>query len=221
MDGRYGRIDENYYGHSLQNLIDMLLNQDYNKRPKASEIIEFVNSKYIPNEFQKHKTGSNNFRSQQIHNFTSNSPHLSNKISHRTHTIQENLNSISFNDSARNNFMPYDGESNIHSNSSMKNKPIFLPPPPIFAPNSMVHGSFNLHHMPQRSTRNFDFSHGQSKIGAPIQTPFNFGAPPSTPFNVHGLPPPSPLNVGPSPPPPNYFNTHGGPFHPQSSPFML
>jgi hypothetical protein len=62
-------------------------------------------------------------------------------------------------------------------------------PPPIFAPHSIAHGSFNLHHMPQRSTRNFDFSHGQSRIGAPIQTPFNFGASPSTPSNMHGLQP--------------------------------
>ena len=222
MDGRYGRIDENYYGHSLQNLIDMLLNQDYNKRPKASEIIEFVNSKYIPNEFQKHKTSSNNFRSQQIHNLTSNSPHRSNRISNRTHPIQENLNSISFNNSDRNNFMPYDGESNIHPSSFMRNRPGFFPPSSI-APHSMAHGPSNLHQafMPQRSTRNFDFSHGHSRFGAPVQSPFNVGAPPFTPFNVHGLPPPIPFNPGSTPPPPNYFNTHGGPFHPQSSPFML
>lgn len=222
MDGRYGRIDENYYGHFLQSLIDVLLNQDYNKRPKASEIIEFVNSKHIPSEFQRHNINSNNFRSQPIQNFSSNSPHRSNRISRRTHTFQENLNSVSFNGSNRNDFIPYDEENNVHSSISRRNRASFLPPPPIAPP--IISSSSNIHQafIPHSSARNFGFSsspmHSQSRFGAPTQSHFNVGPSPPSPFNIHGLPPPSPLNIGPTPPPPNYFNTHGGPFHPSSSP---
>lgn len=198
MDGRYGRIDENYYGHFLQDLIDVCLNQDYHKRPKASEIIDFVNSKQIPNEFQKHNSRSNNFKShfsQQIHNNTSNPSHHSNRISHRTHTIPHNSNSFLFNGSNKNNFIPNDNENDFHSSSFMENKPKSFHPPPPISSHSMVHGPPNFGQMFMPSRSGFSSSHmnGESRFGPPAPIPFN---------------------VGSTPPPPNYFNTHGGPFHP-------
>ena len=197
MDGRYGRIDENYYGHFLQNLIDVCLNQDYHNRPKANEIIDFVNSKNIPKEFQNHNISSNNFSShfsQQIHNNTSNPPHHSNRTSHRTHTIPHNSNSLSFNGSNKNNFIPNDDENHFHSSSFMENKPkSFHPPPHIFS-HSMVHGPQAF--MPSRPCFSSFPMNDQSRFGPPAPIPFN---------------------VGQTPPPPNYFNTHGGPFHPSPS----
>ena len=198
MDGRYGRIDENYNGHFLQDLIDVCLNQDYHKRPKASEIIDFVNSKQIPNEFQKHNSRSNNFKShfsQQIHNNTSNPSHHSIRISHRTHTIPPNSNSFLFNGSNKNNFIPNDNENDFHSSSFMENKSKSFHPPPPISSHSTVHGppNFGQKFMPSRSGFSSSHMNGESRFGPPAPIPFN---------------------VGSTPPPPNYFNTHGGPFHP-------
>ena len=41
LQGKYKKIDVNYYGNFLQNLIDALLNQDYHKRPTAEQIIDY------------------------------------------------------------------------------------------------------------------------------------------------------------------------------------
>lgn len=230
MDGRYGRIDENYYGHFLQDLIDVCLNQDYHKRPKASEIIDFVNSKQIPNEFQKHNSRSNNFKShfsQQIHNNTSNPSHHSNRISHRTHTIPHNSNSFLFNGSNKNNFIPNDNENDFHSSSFMENKPKSFHPPPPISSHSMVHGppNFGQKFMPSRSGFSSSHMNGESRFGPPTPIPFNVGSTPPPPnyFNTHGGPfhpggpAHPPFNAGLSPSP---FNTLGGSFHPPFSPFM-
>ena len=46
--GEYKRINQNVYGEDLQNLIDLLLSQDYHQRPSAEEIINFIKNKNIP-----------------------------------------------------------------------------------------------------------------------------------------------------------------------------
>ena len=46
--GEYKRINQNVYGEDLQNLIDLLLSQDYHQRPSAEEIINFIINKNIP-----------------------------------------------------------------------------------------------------------------------------------------------------------------------------
>ena len=46
--GEYKRINQDEYGEDLQNLIDLLLSQDYHQRPSAEEIINFIKNKNIP-----------------------------------------------------------------------------------------------------------------------------------------------------------------------------
>ena len=237
LDGSYEKINENYYGHFLQNLIDLLLNQDYHKRPKASEIIDFVNSKHIPNEFLRHNNRSKNISSpfsHHSHKFTSNSRHRSNRINHRTHhTINHNSENFQSNHSNRNIFIPDDEEKELHSSFFRENRPQNFGPP-----------NFGQASMPQRFGNNGfppQPSHSHSRIGnlchpssiqgsfMPPPTPFNMnGSPspfnglrPSPPslFNVRGPPSPFNLNGSSPPPPPSPFNTHG-PFPPPSSPFM-
>ena len=76
------------------------------------------------------------------------------------------------------------------------------------------------------SSSDFSSSHmnGQSRFGPPAPIPFNVGATPPPPnyFNTHGGPfhpggtVHPPFNEGLTPSP---FNTHGGSFHPPSFPF--
>ena len=46
--GQYKRINQDAYGEDLQNLIDLLLSQDYHQRPSAEEIINYIKNKNIP-----------------------------------------------------------------------------------------------------------------------------------------------------------------------------
>ena len=94
MDGRYKRINVNYYGNFLQKLIDVLLNQDYHKRPSAEEIIDFVNKREIPStmiqNYNHHNDSSNFhfdndvFRPHSVHN-SPNRFDSHNSKSHRHH----------------------------------------------------------------------------------------------------------------------------------------
>ena len=43
----YKRIDQILYGADLQNLIDLLLNKDYKKRPDIEEVIKYINKNII------------------------------------------------------------------------------------------------------------------------------------------------------------------------------
>ena len=79
-EGRYKKINVNYYGNFLQNLIDVLLNQDYHKRPNACEIIDFINKKEIPRTMtQQHSHHNNNSNSDFGNNeeFRAHSTHSS------------------------------------------------------------------------------------------------------------------------------------------------
>ena len=69
-EGRYKKINVNYYGDFLQNLIDALLNQDYHKRPSAEEIIGFINKKEIPrimiHQHSHHSNSNSNFKMKNL-----------------------------------------------------------------------------------------------------------------------------------------------------------
>jgi len=78
--GEYKRINTDVYGEDLQNLIDLLLSQDYHQRPSAEEIINFIKNNNIP------KVNSPNF------NFNRNSqgrfmgrPHHPGMVRHHSH----------------------------------------------------------------------------------------------------------------------------------------
>jgi len=201
INGIYGRIDKNFYGNFLQNLIDLLLSHDFHRRPQADEIIDIVRSKQIPNKFQRHNSDFNNFNRpifSRHHDFNSNSRHNSNRIIHRTHTIQYN-NSFVFNNSNRNSFIPLDigsDENNEISPFFMENRPIsYVPPSPIFS-HTNIHDSHHLGHsmssrfIPIKPT-NFNFPtphrvHEQPHFGpaSVIHDPTRFGPPPF-PFNAN------------------------------------
>lgn len=222
LHGRYGRIDTNFYGNFLQNLIDLLLNQDYHKRPKASEIIDIVNSKHIPNEFQRNNNSSHDFNS----NFAFNTHHHS-RISHRTSTIPHN-------GSHRNIFRPFDDNNIEHPSSFMNNRQVNFSQSSPLSHHSMAQRSPNFGHtinpnsIPPRSMNSgFPPFHpmGPPQVSfgpsSPLimNGPTRFVPPPPNPFNTHGpsFPPPIPFNANrPSPPPPSFSNVHG-PYPPPSS----
>jgi len=207
INGIYGRINENFYGNFLQKLIDLLLSHDFHRRPQADEIIDIVRSKQIPNDFQKHNSNFNNLNRtifSRNHNFNSNSRHNSNRIIHRTRTIQHN-NSFVFNNSNRNSFISLDignAENNELSPSFLENMPIsYVPPSPIFS-HTNPHYSHHLGHsmssrfIPIKPTNfnipNPPMAHEQPHFGptSVIHGPTRFGPPPF-PFNTNMTSPPS------------------------------
>ena len=67
--GEYKRINKDVYGEDLQNLIDLLLNQDYHQRPSAEEIINFIKTKNIPkvNRSNFHRNSQGRFMGRSHH----------------------------------------------------------------------------------------------------------------------------------------------------------
>ena len=53
MKKKNTKINISIYGEKLQNLIDILLNEDYNKRPNANQIIEFIEKAFDEKDMQK------------------------------------------------------------------------------------------------------------------------------------------------------------------------
>ena len=80
--GEYKRINQEVYGEDLQNLIDLLLSQDYHQRPSAEEIINFIINKNIP------KVNRSNFHRNSQGRFIG-GPHHSGMV--RPHSHHKNL----------------------------------------------------------------------------------------------------------------------------------
>jgi serine/threonine protein kinase len=80
--GQYKRINQEAYGEDLQNLIDLLLSQDYHQMPSAEEIINFILNKNIP------KVNSSNFHRNSQGSFMGGLPHPG-MVRH--HSLDENL----------------------------------------------------------------------------------------------------------------------------------
>ena len=76
--GEYKRINKDVYGEDLQNLIDLLLSQDYHQRPSAEEIINFIKNKNIP------KVNHSNFNRNSQGRFMGRS-HFPGMVRHHSH----------------------------------------------------------------------------------------------------------------------------------------
>ena len=204
LEGRYKKIDVNYYGNFLQNLIDILLSQDYHKRPKAEEIIDFINQKKVPREMINHNSHFNNISHSPFHNHDEFRPHSfigPSNIS-RVHKPHHRINP--FNSERPELFRPQDPDFLRQPNAPLNgpNMPphgilrshTFMSEPPIFpgAPHLMPHGPIE---PPSFIPGNPGFGPHFMPVGPGPMGP-NF-APSPPPFN-----PPGQGNRFPLPPPP-------------------
>ena len=221
IEGRYKRINVNYYGNFLQNLIDILLNQNYHKRPNAGEIIDFINKKEIPKIMVQHHSHHNDFSNSHFDNHDVFRPHSSqsslNKFSSKTHRIHHGRNSLhpspSFISNTTTHFRargPFKSEST--------NFPLDypnIPPQGLTRCNSFIPHEFPI----------FSELH-RPEIFEPIKPP-HLIPPPSFP-SIHSMPP-GPGIINPrhkvmntqpnfAPPPPIFPQTHFMPTYPSFGP---
>ena len=187
----------NYYGTFLQNLIDVLLSQDYHKRPTAEEIIDFINQKEVPREMLHHNSHHIDFSHSHFHNHDEFRPHSpigpSNIL--RVHRPHHRINPI-------NSHGP--GPELLRSQD-----PHFLgqPFPPLNGPIMPPHGILRSHTFMSEPPIFPGAPHLMPH--RPIEPPSFIPANPS--FGPHFMPVgpiPAGPNLAPSPPP---FNAPPGP----------
>lgn len=214
----YKRINVNYYGNFLQNLIDILLNQDYHKRPNAGEIIGFINKKEIPKIMIQHHS-QNDFSNSHFDSHDAFRPHSSqsspNRFSSKTHRNHHGRNSLlpspSFISNTTDQFRPRDSFKSESTNSPLDYPNI--PPQGLTRCNSFIPHKFPI----------FSKPHG---IFEPIKPP-HLIPPPSFP-STHSMPP-GPgiinskhkvMNTQPNfaPPPPIFPPPHFMPTYPNFGP---
>ena len=218
--GNYPRIDQNYYGHFLQNLIDLLLSQDYQKRPSAQEIIDFIKTKHIPNNSNNNHSHHNDFihsSHRGHHNIfghhsskghrESHQPHLLNKSFHQDHSffMPHPPDPFSSQSSHKRHSHIHFNENDNEKNNSFNNVSHHAMPPPNVIP----------HEIPPPNFIPF------GPIRSPFPNSMPHGLPPHPNFIPHG---PNFIPFGPAlypkdipskiPPPPQFMPHGPGPFGP-------